>query len=254
MKTALIGYTGFVGSNLLNSFKFTHLYNSQNISEIKDEVFDIIICAGVTANKFWANNNASEDLMRINELLDHLRTVKANNFVLISTIDVYGYSQGVDEYSIISNNNHAYGLNRKFFELQVLTLFDNVLTIRLPGLFGRGLKKNVIYDLLNNNCLDMINPESEFQYYNLDNLYSDINLAISSGLKLVNFVSEPIRTSNIINLFFPNKIVGFNMVPTVKYDIQSIHSAIWGNNTRYLYNRDSIMDELRSFVDDYNKI
>lgn len=254
MKTALIGHTGFVGSNLSNSFDFTHLFNSQNISEINNEFFDIVICAGVSANKFWANKNADDDLLNIEELLKHLKTIRANKFVLISTIDVYGFSKEVDENSIIDSNNHSYGINRKYFESQILTIFSNVFIIRLPGLFGKGLKKNVIFDLLNDNCLDMINPDSEFQYYNLNNLYSDINCVISNNIKLINLVSEPIKTSDILNLFFPDKKVGLNMVPIAKYDIQSVHSSIWGSDSRYLYDRMSIMDGIKSFVSNYTKL
>ena len=35
MKKALIGYTGFVGSNLQTQIKFDDFYNSKNIQDIK---------------------------------------------------------------------------------------------------------------------------------------------------------------------------------------------------------------------------
>jgi aspartate-semialdehyde dehydrogenase len=42
-KVGLVGYTGFVGSSLIRSMKFTHLYNSKNIEAIKGEEFDTLI-------------------------------------------------------------------------------------------------------------------------------------------------------------------------------------------------------------------
>jgi len=34
MKNALIGYTGFVGTNLMKQFKFDFLFNRKNINKI----------------------------------------------------------------------------------------------------------------------------------------------------------------------------------------------------------------------------
>ncbi len=45
MKTALIGYTGFVGSNLLHDRSFTRRYRSTNIETIAGEHFDLVVCA-----------------------------------------------------------------------------------------------------------------------------------------------------------------------------------------------------------------
>ena len=51
-KCALVGYTGFIGSNLLNFQKKIIKYNSKNIKKIKNKKFDIVICAG-TSSKIW---------------------------------------------------------------------------------------------------------------------------------------------------------------------------------------------------------
>ena len=42
MKSALIGYTGFVGSTLLRQRPFDEQYNSKNIREIAGQQFDLI--------------------------------------------------------------------------------------------------------------------------------------------------------------------------------------------------------------------
>ncbi|MCF0126422.1 MAG: hypothetical protein HUJ68_11860, partial [Clostridia bacterium] len=113
------------------------LYNSKNISEIHNEKFNVLIIAGVSANKQFANMNPEEDLLKIKDLYKDLQTVKAKQVVLISTIDIY--------------NDDAYGKNRKIFEDLIWNHegFEDVKILRLPGLFGPGLKKNVIYDLKN---------------------------------------------------------------------------------------------------------
>jgi hypothetical protein len=43
----------------------------------------------------------------------------------------------------------AYGLNRYRLECMVRERYPDALIVRLPGLFGRGIKKNFIYDYIN---------------------------------------------------------------------------------------------------------
>ena len=64
-----------------------------------------------------ANENPDEDRAKILALHDVLTTVRAKQFVLISTIDVYPVSCGADEtFDCHSLPNHAYGTNRLAFE------------------------------------------------------------------------------------------------------------------------------------------
>ena len=168
MKTALIGYTGFVGSNLKQQYEFTDFYNSKNFIGLQNQEYDLVVCAGLSAVKWMANKEPENDLASIKALEDVLATVKAKQFILISTIDVYPVTFTKDEdFDCASMENHPYGTHRLSFEVFCNTHFNNCLIVRLPALFGNSLKKNVIFDLLNDNCLEMINIKSSFQYYYL---------------------------------------------------------------------------------------
>ena len=57
MTTAIVGYTGFVGSNLLQYYKFDNLYNSSNFHEATNKEFDTLFFCGVPAVKWYANKN-----------------------------------------------------------------------------------------------------------------------------------------------------------------------------------------------------
>lgn len=149
MRTALIGYTGFVGSNLDLQYDFTDRYNSKNIQDIAGQAYDLCICAGVKAQKWVANQQPEQDLADIQALIDHLSKVDIKHFVLISTIDVYPKPIDVDEDSLIDKaNHHPYGLNRLYLEEWVAQHYPKHLIIRLPGLFGQNIKKNFIHDIL----------------------------------------------------------------------------------------------------------
>ena len=117
MRTALIGYTGFVGSNLALQYEFTDLYNSKNITDIAGKSYDLLICAGVKAQKWVANQQPEKDLADIQALIDQLSKAEIKQFVLISTIDVYPNPVNVDEDSLIDKtNHHPYCLNRLYLE------------------------------------------------------------------------------------------------------------------------------------------
>lgn len=146
----LIGYTGFVGSNLDRQIKFDKKYNSKNILDIKNEEFDVLYCAGVSAVKWFANQNPEKDIENINSLIDNLKAIKIKKFVLISTIDIYSDLGDVDEDTIPNLlEQDTYGKNRYYLENWVKDNFQDYLIVRLPALFGEGLKKNFVYDLMN---------------------------------------------------------------------------------------------------------
>lgn len=148
MNTSLVGYTGFVGSNLVKKFKFTNLYNSKNIEEAFGTQPDLLVYSGVRAEKFLANKEPEKDFMLIQDAFNNINKINAKKLVLISTIDVYKNPYNVDEKTEIETENlQAYGLNRYHLEQWVKEEFDTTI-IRLPGLFGINIKKNFIYDLI----------------------------------------------------------------------------------------------------------
>ena len=173
MSSALIGHTGFVGTNLRAAVPFDVLVNSTNVEELRGRSFDLIVCAGVRAEKWKANQNPDADRAGIRALTDALEGVTAKRFVLISTVDVYPNPIAVDEATPIDPaQTSAYGRHRLELELFARARFET-LVVRLPGLFGPGLRKNVVFDLLHGNQVEKIHPGGVYQYYNLDRLWAD---------------------------------------------------------------------------------
>lgn len=156
---ALVGYTGFVGSNLYARARnrIKGVYNSQNIEKAYGLEPEVLIYAGVRAEKYLANSAPDRDLEVILEAEKNIRAINPQRLVLISTIDVYQNPVGVDEAdSVLSggkggtgNGIQPYGLNRYYLESWVRKNYPDALIIRLPGLYGYNIKKNFIYDYIN---------------------------------------------------------------------------------------------------------
>ena len=70
----------------------------------------------------------------------------------------------------------------------------------MPALFGENLKKNIIYDLLNDNCIDNIHEDDVYQWYSLTDLTNDIKIIIESDTQVA-VVPEPIGNKEILKLF-----------------------------------------------------
>ena len=146
---ALVGYTGFVGSNLYEAGRFDAVYNSKNIEDAYGTNPDFLIYAGLRAEKYLANNAPQKDMELILQAEENIRRIHPRQLVLISTIDVFKEPRGVDETSDIDVEAlHAYGYNRYQLELWVRENYPDALIVRLPGLFGKNIKKNFIYDYI----------------------------------------------------------------------------------------------------------
>jgi nucleoside-diphosphate-sugar epimerase len=250
MKHALIGYTGFVGGQLGRQADFDANYNSSNIEDIGGRSFETIVCAGAPAVKWLANREPEQDRATIDRLIGALAGADADRFILISTVDVYPRPIDVTEATEIDNSqNDTYGANRRRLEQFVESRYGSRLIVRLPGLFGDGLKKNVIFDMLHDNRLDLVNPESVFQFYDLEDLWADIWRSIEHGLDLVNFATEPVSVEAIAGDVFDRVIENDEPPPAARYDMKTKHSELWGRTDGYLHGRDDVLRRMRSFVD-----
>jgi sugar phosphate isomerase/epimerase len=242
-KSALIGNTGFIGKNISYSIDFSEYYNSKNIKDIINKKFKLIICCGISARKYFANQFPDEDLLQIKILIDCLNTIECDRFILISTIDVYPeINNRANEDTILDINeeNNSYGKNRLYMENFVKSKFKNYNIIRLPGVFGFGLKKNIIYDLIFNKH-PKIDIESQYQWYNLDWLVDDINYVIENDIKIINLFPEPLVNKEWIYLFETNK---YQIIKKdIKYDIQTkYHSSF------YWKTKESVLNSLIRYI------
>lgn len=248
---ALIGSTGFVGSNLARQTSFERLLHSRNIESIRGERFELVVCAGVQARKWWANEHPEEDWAQIQALLDVLATIQADRFILISTVDVYPRPAGVTEATPIEGENHAYGRHRRAVEEFVEATFPRSQIVRLPGLFGAGLKKNVVFDLLHEHALEQINPAGRYQYYYLRRLWPDLQRCLADDIPLINFATPPVRTETIVERFFPElrERVAQSTPFVAQYDMRTVHAAAWGSPCEgYLQDEEAVLADLGEFI------
>lgn len=298
----LVGYTGFVGSNLYEKGIFDAAYNSKNIQEAYDTSPELLIYAGLRAEKYLANSNPSKDMELIIEAEENIRKINPRKLVLISTIDVFKNPFGVDEKTDIDTDGlHAYGYNRYQLELWVRDHYRDALIIRLPGLFGKNIKKNFIYDFINvipfmlkkekymellekeprlskyyidqqngfykvkvdddqkevlkgifnNLCFSALNftdSRSRYQFYNLENLWRDIMIALDADLRLWHPATEPISAGELYKYLTGRDFINEISAVPANYDYRTIHDYLFDGKDGYICSKERIMEEIRRFV------
>jgi hypothetical protein len=247
--SALIGHTGFVGGTLLRQRAFDATFNSRNIADISGGSFGQVVCAGVSAVKWLANKEPEADWQGIKRLMDCLADVSAAHFVLISTIDVYRDPVGLTELGPPPLEGlHPYGRHRLALEAFIAERFPSHSIVRLPALFGAGLKKNALFDLMTGNMTDRIIPNAAFQWYPLRRLGTDLATIVDAGVSLINVTAEPVTMEAIRTRFFPDVTIAAPVASPPRYDLRSIHAALLGGRGGYHLDAAAVFREMAAFL------
>lgn len=270
---ALVGYTGFVGSNLYEKGQFDAVYNSRNIEEAYGLEPDLLVYAGLRAEKYLANHAPEQDMEQILQAEENIKKIKPKKLVLISTIDVFKEPKNVDENSEIDTENlHAYGYNRYQLELWVREHYPEALIIRLPGLFGKNIKKNFIYDFMNlipfmlkqEKMRELAEQDTELlQYYNLqeNGFYKvgTLNEAekelLKNKFRSLGFSALNFTDSRSIYQFYPLSRLWDDIQTALEYDIRLWHPATEPVSAGELYEYltgDKFVNELAGRPADYD--
>lgn len=249
LRSALIGHSGFVGSTLKRQHQFDDYYRSKDIQCIAGKAYDLVVCAGAPAQKWLANQKPEEDRASIDRLIEALSTVNSGRFVLISTVDVHANPNGVDELSPVDTVGlHPYGLHRHRLEQFIEQRFSCSLVLRLPGLVGPGLRKNIIYDIHNDNDVLKNDSRSVFQFYPVVNLWADIQAAMGMGIGLLHLTAEPISVSEVSEKGFGIPFANLVADCPASYDFRSRYATQAGGEGQYTYSKRETLQAIRTYA------
>lgn len=269
----LVGYTGFVGSNLYEKGQFDAVFNSQNIEEAYGTNPGLLIYAGLRAEKYLANQAPEKDMELILQAEENIRRIAPEKLVLISTIDVFENPQDVDETTRIKTENlHPYGYNRYQLECWVREHFPEALIVRLPGLFGKNIKKNFIYDFINRipymlkaeKMEELLKTEPVLcNYYELqDNGFYKVrtlntwqSVFLKEKFEMLGFSALNFTDSRSVYQFYPLGRLWDDIQTALKNEIRLWHPATEPISAAQLYQYltgNVFMNELSGIPADYN--
>ena len=245
--SALVGHTGFVGQNLLCQRRFDLCVNRANLDALQDLRVGRLVLSALPAQKWLANRHPEDDLSNMRRLQRALLGVEADEVVLISTVDVYPKPQDVDEDDPVPRGQGApYGQHRFEFEQWVLERYERCTIVRLPGLFGPGLRKNALHDLLNGHEVERLHADARLQWYPIDRLADDIDRAIALRLGLVNAAVEPLALADIAQRHFPEHRIAAAPagVEPANYRMRSRHADAFGGSDGFWMSAGEVMEAI----------
>jgi len=251
MTSALIGYTGYVGTTLRTQTTFDALFNSSNIAEIRGRSFSTVVCAAAPAAKYKANRDPEADRANLRSLAEHLAHLQAERFVLISTADVCGMPPAGKEDTIIDPATlEPYGRHRLELEHFVRQQFARVLVVRLPGLFGPGLRKNFLYDMVHSGHSEWTHADSRFQFYNMTRLWADLQLALQAEIPggILHLATEPVSAAEVARLAFGITYTHQTPAPPARYDLHTRFTHLWHRTGPYIFSADEICQQIADFA------
>jgi len=246
----ILGGNGFVGSNLGRLLPCADVADSKNVSSFYNQSFRRIFCCAPQAQKWWANLNPQEDLEQVRKLIRDCQRLSAQReFILFSTVDIFDPPFCLNEASTEHLSSQPYGQNRFILENELGTIFAEKLRIvRLPGLVGKNLRKNIIYDLLHHHNLHLIPLNSNFQWFNLDFLLDALSYLASKNIAVLNIATEPVPTRLIVDRWFPHLrecLDSHSNGPNY-----NIHTLYGKKSLPYLYDRRQVLDlHLASYIE-----
>lgn len=242
----VVGANGFVGSNLVRLLSNAVPISRHDLNAGISINFDVVVVAAPSATKWLIDSNPHEDLVNVRNLASQVARIRTNQIIHLSTIDVFVNKTADSEISARSTAP-GYGGNRALFEDLLLAGCSNVLVRRLPGLYGRGLKKNLIFDLMNRRLEHLLtyNPLSEYQYMSVDNA---LRLALDDrfrNIQTMNLTAHPLTAAEIAG-----ELRDFlsSTSPETHYNVRSMHAEVEG----YFDSHEQSLTGVRRFLDSRN--
>ena len=300
---SLVGYTGFVGSNIAKNGEFVGLYNTKNITNAYGTKPEVLVYAGLRAEKYIANKYPEKDMESIQQAIENIKRINPKKVVLISTIDVYNTFDGIDEKTNPDDNKLLpYGKNRLYLEKWIEEQFEEFCIMRLPGLFGQNIKKNFIYDFIhqipfklttekflelkennrviekyytlskdgfytckaltrdeemelkiilkqnNFSALNFTDSRGIYQFYNLEYLWTHMNICLSHKVKKVNMATEPVSIDELYTYLTGQKFENRITENPPAYNFKTCYADLFEGKNGYIFDKEQVLLDIKKFV------
>lgn len=256
MRVGVVGGNGFVGSaftRYLQKRSIDHcVITRENYDKHVGSEFDVLVNANGNSKKFLAAKDPLQEFAdTVVSVQKTLLDFKYSLYVLCSTIDVYNNVRNPEynrEDAVIDPAGLSkYGLHKLLAENLVRNYAKSWLIFRFGGFVGPGLRKNSIYDLLNNIPL-RVNIDSAYQYIPTDFAADTVFKVASekSEKQVYNLCGDGVVSlREVITTLFPDYSVRYfaDNPPVERYEvnIEKIKRSVAVPETK-----DSVIDFVKS--------
>jgi nucleoside-diphosphate-sugar epimerase len=172
----ILGGEGFVGSaypRLFEKLGLPHqVLTRANYDSFVGQTCDVFINANGNSKKFMADRDPKWEFdASVRSVVATLTDFKAGAYIHLSTGDVYPDQTSPEvtreDQPIDPKKQSRYGLHKHVAEHMVRATQPRHIIMRMGGFVGPGMKKNAIFDMLNDAPV-WLTPDSELQFISTD--------------------------------------------------------------------------------------
>ena len=122
---------------------------------------------------------------------------------------------------------------------------DNIFYLNRKKITNKQ-SKNLIKLLKKKNYLatSFVNPNSSYQYYNLDNLWNDVKISLNNSIETLNLSVEPLLAKKIYKTLTRKKMKINNSI-LYKANMITLYSQYWGKKNNYIYDKKYTLNKIK---------
>lgn len=191
---AVIGPRGFVGSSMLAQlaaagYQTVPLGRGADPGSARDCEL-AFFCAGNSAPHLSSKDPARCLQASVSDLHGYLARLKVRRWVVMSSVSVYPASlpRKSEDSAIDLRELSLYGAHKALAELYARSFGGDAVIVRAAYLFGRGLKKNLLYDL---------RQGATEHYLSADSVLAPLDVALLAQAAIALAEKAPAGTYNV---------------------------------------------------------
>lgn len=251
-RRALVDGRDFVGWHLRTQMHFDLDVTRSDVVRLLDESFELVVCVTAAPDGRHEPEVQQQHFTAVARTLARVRT---RHLVLVSSTDVYGAEDGLDESSPVGVGGVSEaGLVRAWFEQAVREYHPSTVVVRLPELIGPQLVQGLLVDLALGECDRHRSLLDTFQFHDVSRLGADLQTSLDAGLLVANLVSEPVAVGDVLDVFgggMPAADVPLagTPYPSVVHDVRTRHAGVFGSTGSYVTSRAEVIDSITRWWD-----
>ena len=95
--------------------------------------------------------------------------------------------------------------------------------------------------------MELIDLREIYQFYPIVKLWNDIQIANQAEINLIHLTSEPIKISEISEIFNVKKLKIINNYQPVNYDFQTKHANLYNSKISYQYSKLDSINAIKNY-------
>ena len=224
----VLGGEGFIGSAICrylkkNKIKYFSI-TKKNYRKFLYKNCDIFVNCNGNSIKWFSEKDYSMDFDKtVISTFKSTKDFKFKKNVLISSGEVYNKNIKIkhENSKIESSKLSNYGFNKLLAEEIIKRTCNSFLIFRMGGFVGKNLKKNLVYDLINNKQI-WVSKKSTYQYIDVDEASSIIfKILKKTKNEIFNLTGKgPINLVDILSLL---NIKRTNFKKKLKLEKNNLH-------------------------------